>query len=141
MDQNSKGRFSTFLDYAMYAKLPSGILKSFLASIVWNWGILIAISCLLVGPFSLITGGNFIRGLGFFALIFGGGQLAFPFVGLILKGADESYVYSYGFYYGTLGMTLLFHKIGLADDIGAKILIASAISALICWVVHLKRNK
>ena len=130
-------KFGNFLDNAYYKHFDVRPIRCFLASILWNWGGLAIFSFLLVGIACIASGKNPLRPMGIFAMIVGAGNISYPFVGAILKGADDSYGYSIGFSYGTLALFTLISKMKLASN-GLALFFGAVISAVVCCIF---RNK
>lgn len=142
MKKAKKGNtFSKFILYASYRKYKENPFVCFLASLVFNWGGLFLLSFLIMGILTAITGGNLLRGIIIFCTYFGGGQIVYPIIGLLTKGSDDAYGYSYGFYYGTAVLGYLFEKSQLLTDTSTNLLISAVIVALICIIVYLNRQK
>lgn len=135
-----KTAFRKFFYYASFARFAEHPVKCFFASIVFNWGVLLLLSFLMIGTLTAFTGGNLLRGILYFILMFGGAQIVCPFVSLLMKGSDDAYGYSYGFYYGTVGLYALLHKTNLIEDAEAGLIVSSIISALVCYIIFLRRR-
>ena len=136
-----KRLLSELVDYASFEKFKEHPVKSFLLSVLFNWGIAAIASIVIIGPLVLITGGNFIKCVLYFCILFAGGQLVYPFVATLMRGHEDAPGFSYGFYYGTFGLTVLFHKMEFINRTDMEILVAAVIPALVCVIVHYKRKQ
>ena len=136
-----KRLLSELVDYASFEKFKEHPVKSFLLSVLFNWGIAAIASIVIIGPLVLITGGNFIKYALYFCIMFAGGQLVYPFVATLMRGNEDATGFSYGFYYGALGLAVLFHKMKFINRTDMEILVASVISALVCVIVYYKKEK
>ena len=135
-----KTAFSKFMDYASFMKFTEHPVKCFFASLAFSWGVLLLLSFLMMGILTAITGGDLLRGILIFMLMFGGGPIIFPFVALLMKGSDEAYGYSFGFYYGTVGLCALLQKTNLIENTETSLFISAIIAALICCIIFLHRR-
>ena len=135
-----KTAFSKFWGYASFMRFTEHPIKCFFASLVFNWGALLLLSFLIVGILTAITGGNLLRGILFFVFMFGGGQIVYPFVALLMKGSDDAYGYSYGFYYGTVGLWVLLQKTNLIENTETSLFISAIITVLVCCIIFLHRR-
>ena len=135
-----KELLSKLIDYAFFEKFKDHPIKSFFLSVLFNWGVSAIASIVPIGILVLITGGNFIKYVLYFCLLFAGGPLVYPFVAALMRGHEEAYGYSYGFYYGALGLTVLFHNMKFINGTDMEILVATVISALVCVIVYYKRK-
>lgn len=136
-----KKRLSLFLDYAFGKEFEKHPAKSFFAAVAFCWTIAILASYLLGGIGGWIATGKFINaGFWYCLFLFAGVLLVYPFVFLIMRGSDETWGYSFGFYYGTLGLAFLFHKMQFIKNDDMEIFIAAVICAAVCVAVYFKRK-
>lgn len=136
----NKSKFSKFMDYAFFSEFANHPSKCFFASLAYNWGLIFLLSFIFMGLLTAITGGDLLWGMFLFALVFGGGQIVYPFIAFVMRGSEESYGFSYGFYYGTLGLCILIQKMNIIESSETILLISTVIAALVCYIVYLQKK-
>ena len=131
-----KNRISKLMDYAYGKDFPKHPMKCFLSSIIWNYCIAAVFIFVIAGIPRLLT-----NGVLYAFLIFCGPQVVYPFVLLIMRGHEDSYKYSYGFYYGTLGLSAIFKRMNFINGNDMVIFVSAIICASVCVAIYYKRKE